>query len=540
MDAALRVDDPGGDGLTRDDVADFNLVTQPWIPVLWNDGTTSRVGIWDALTVSGSIRGVAASNPMDNVSLFRFLLAVLQWCKPSLTEEERASLEGAAGIPKEWLAKLRDGKESFYLLGEGERFYQDPGVQGTNNRPVGDLLVEFPTETKIAHFRHVRDGQYGFCPACCALGLVRFCAFANAYGGGRYTSAVNGPAPAYRIAQGRALVESLCLHWPYNRAARRQAPWLDQEAPDAARLDVVTVMAWRSRRLWLGDERGDAADCAYCGETGRAIRRLAFTGNWPSPFEAQEDQKRFWIEDPHVVMEETASAGTRGGKRDALRTAGQPQRPVTALGFPAPGLAAAVHARFWRRVQLASGPERAGRGVREGSSRVYVGGAVVNKGLYQDASSLTLAGQVDDSAMAALWMQSAAVRELMGILHRSTPNPKREHPNRRAALDAHSPSMEALLRRDFDSWCSDAPGRADAPRDASVPCQHRLRAAIGPTLRAVVRATTAGSPLRRRAAVASAVEALDRALARLSESGGSGPSAGVDPDSGEGRDHDGD
>ena len=45
----------------------FNLVTEPWIPVLRTNGQFHRVGIQTALTEAGHNRQIAASNPMDNV-----------------------------------------------------------------------------------------------------------------------------------------------------------------------------------------------------------------------------------------------------------------------------------------------------------------------------------------------------------------------------------------------------------------------------------------------------------------------------------------
>jgi hypothetical protein len=59
----------------------FNLLSESWIPVLWVNGHPDRVGIRTALSDAWRIRQIAASNPMDNVSLLRFLLAVLMWCK---------------------------------------------------------------------------------------------------------------------------------------------------------------------------------------------------------------------------------------------------------------------------------------------------------------------------------------------------------------------------------------------------------------------------------------------------------------------------
>ena len=43
----------------------YNLLHQPWIPVLYRDGTWDRVGIRKALEDAGQIRQIAATNPMD-------------------------------------------------------------------------------------------------------------------------------------------------------------------------------------------------------------------------------------------------------------------------------------------------------------------------------------------------------------------------------------------------------------------------------------------------------------------------------------------
>ena len=46
----------------------FNLIDEPWIPVLYHDGTWKRIGIRKALEDAGKIRQIAASNPTDRVA----------------------------------------------------------------------------------------------------------------------------------------------------------------------------------------------------------------------------------------------------------------------------------------------------------------------------------------------------------------------------------------------------------------------------------------------------------------------------------------
>ena len=84
----------------------FNLLTEPWIPMLWCNGRAERVGIREALTRAGEIRQVASSNPLDNVALVPLLLAVLQWCKSTFGGTEHSQLHSAPGVPERWLEKL--------------------------------------------------------------------------------------------------------------------------------------------------------------------------------------------------------------------------------------------------------------------------------------------------------------------------------------------------------------------------------------------------------------------------------------------------
>jgi len=517
----FRGDAERPDGVARAEsgLPSFNLVDEPWIPVIWRVGKPDRVGLRTALTEAGRIRQIAASNPMDNVALLRFLLAVLQWCKPELSEDERTTLNEGDGIPSDWLTQDlgTEGKPAavFNLLGDGPRFFQDKSV-AQNNRPIGDLLVEFPTETKVVHFRHVRDKHYGLCPACCALGIIRFCVWANAYGGGRYTSAVNGPTPAYAIPQGATLLQTLVMNWP-GAASNPQPPWLSDNPPAADSLNTVTVFAWRSRRLWLGDPQTTDEPCAYCGQRARLIKQHAFTGNWKPPFETKGQQKKFWDKDPHLVLEEKTKSDDEEQDAEASnqetvstdsaaarKKKGAKQKVLTTLGFPLPGSSVTAHTRFWRRAlrALLSRPE-AGTW-----PQTVVAGPAANKGLYQNATAVKLPAVSSTAAKStqdALSLLFNVTEQLMGVLKRSTPNPARQHPNRKAALDALTPKLEDRLRDALSCWLGQY-----SPDERTL--KDNLETQLQPFIGAIVSATTAGSPLRRREAQARARMALQGVL----------------------------
>jgi len=99
----------------------FNLIDAPWIPILRRDGMVQRVGIRKALTEAGSIRQIAASNPMDNVALLRFLLAVLYWCKgdPPGPGEKDKILAGGQFSPDWFVMPARRNLLSSHGHGKG-------------------------------------------------------------------------------------------------------------------------------------------------------------------------------------------------------------------------------------------------------------------------------------------------------------------------------------------------------------------------------------------------------------------------------------
>jgi len=481
---------------------DFNLLTAKWIPVLFNDGTTERLGITETFLQAGRIREIAASNPMDRVALIRFLLALLYWCKGN-------PADGSFAISDE-----NENKTYFNLLGDGRRFMQDEDVwkeatiraeekakhrdspddektktprdKGTF-RPVGDLLQEFPVDSKVIHFRHVQNYKYGLCRACCAMGLVRFCAFASAYAQ-VFPAGLNGPTPAYAIPTGSTLQETLRLNWSGSGATIGLAGFCDGgKAAPAKDIGAVTAFTWQPRRIWLG-ELGDKPEaCAYCGKPERIIRRIAFGPGWKSPFTGSGKEKKFWPGDPHLLL-----AGARKAKKPTRKssqnkapekTNGQP------IGFPPPNLRVGIHASFWRTAaKVAADNAKCGKSLQ-------VMGPAANKALYQDSTAITVPAVTHDAAQRLGYLDNIRAA-LPGMLQKTTVNPQRRHPNRFAALDAFSASLESKL----NAHGIQSPSEASANEFAKA-------------VRRVVLATTGGSPLHRR----QSLEDADRALQETME-----------------------
>ena len=283
----------------------FNLLDEGFIPVLWSDGRVGRVGIRTALAEAGRIRQIAASNPMDNVALLRFLLAVLYWCKgPPPAPDEKDKIIATGQFPPSWFTKLdqQEKKNCLNLLGDGKRFYQyrnSPGAQG-KTLTANYLVHDVPTGTNAWHFRHSTDGNDGLCLGCCAMGLVRLPLFSTSGGSGK-PPGINAKPPIYVSPFGKTLLETLQLNWvPAGDPGTPAWEAPDMRLPTSGTVPLLAGLSWLPRRVWIDDPSLPAGTCIACGrQEGALVRTCVFAGVASAKL-SDDAPARDW-RDPHVV-----------------------------------------------------------------------------------------------------------------------------------------------------------------------------------------------------------------------------------------------
>jgi CRISPR type I-E-associated protein CasA/Cse1 len=498
----------------------YNLLEEKWIPVLWRDGRPGRVGIREALREAGRIRQIAAPNPMDNVALLRFLMAVLLWCKPemSLEEAERASKDEA--IPAEWLSKLDQFKECFEMLGKCTAFYQDKTAwlevesnkkrkkadsDNAGFRPASDLLQELPSGTNVAHFRHTRDFRDGLCPACCAVGLVRLSSFASASAHGamqQKPAGINGATPVYGVPALPSLLETLRATLPSPLAQGDSPSWTDPTKPgDSKNIGPMRAFTWLPRRTWIErpHTESDEGVCASCGQRARLVTRIAFLPGWKRPFE-----KESWPGDPHAVSFQ------RPAKDEKKRKASIPALPNVQQP-------ANVHAKSWRALYRAVFARFANPAVeiQAPSRAITCSRAAANKALYQDAVSelcfLPLNARNSQWASAAQseldFLESLDLNRVLSLAIRRNADSRREIG---AALANGAAHVERSLRRRFEQFLSKLAGADTDEKKTQYATDWRreVEGILAEQVRRACRLLVGGSVLRQQ-------EVIDRALHEL-------------------------
>ncbi len=269
----------------------YNLLDEGWIPILYADGKLSHVGIKEAFTQASGIRQIAASNPMDRVAVFRFLLALLYWCQGNPPVTTGVTSERLFSLDR--FTKLDANRECFNLLGGGKRFYQYRQV-GDKPLTVNYLVHEIPAGTNYWHFRHATDAISGLCPACCALGLLRLPAFSTQGGQGK-SPGINDKPPIYVVPSGETLAETLFLSWrPVKNLGSPAWEKPDLQLPKNGEIPLLTGLTWLPRRVWLGEPQEPLARCISCGKQDHLILSSVFAGRGSNKIKGQ------W-RDPQVV-----------------------------------------------------------------------------------------------------------------------------------------------------------------------------------------------------------------------------------------------
>lgn len=252
----------------------FNLITQPWIPVVALDGGAQLVSLRDALVNAPAYRGVSASLPHSNAAVLRLLLAVLHrnFGPPDTGAWEALWTRNAfdAGRLDAYFEKWSDRFDLFDPL---HPFMQQRHPQ-VNEKPVQDLLQLVGGGDTFTLFDHVMDSTpFWLSPADAAVMLLTVHSFGLAGLCHPQLKLVYTDAACSRgiifFVEGRTLFETLMLNLvQYNPP--RPSPLLQKE-PDRPAWEVddpylpvrtsplghLDFLTWPNRRILLIPEERD-------------------------------------------------------------------------------------------------------------------------------------------------------------------------------------------------------------------------------------------------------------------------------------------
>ena len=315
--------------------APYNLIHQPWIPVIRKEGGRDWIAPWQITEGISEHPGdpvlrLAAARPDFNGALHEFLIGLLTTCFTPDDEGVWRQYWHTPPPPDTLKQAFAAHQNAFNLDGDGPRFMQDFDVLEGTSVPVSGLLMDAPgSNTLVRNADHFikRDGIAALGRPAAALALFTLQTYAPPGGAGHRTSLRGGGPLTTIVTDGDYLWERL---WPNvenkgNIATRPGQsgagdpaaifPWLAPTRTsekntgrkvtpeDAHALQVYWGMP---RRIRLNFTPGDKETCSLTGQGDTVIVKNYVTKNlgidysegWNHPLSPYYRQTR---DSPHLL-----------------------------------------------------------------------------------------------------------------------------------------------------------------------------------------------------------------------------------------------
>ena len=268
----------------------FNLWTERWVPVLFENGDRREVGLRELLQRAHEM--VEIDDPLPTVcyGLYRMLVALVMDIHQFEELDQLADALEKGRFEAENLGTYEDefGK-LFDLFDEKRPFFQTalPADHSEKLKPVAALFQHVPSGTGATHFAHGNADEHAWSPQVCARALTTIAPFMTA-GGAGYSPSINGAPPWYLLLKGKNLFETLLLNcWGepsdgvYGELGK---PAWREEKPVEPKVErhsytLLEGLTWQPRIVQL--QPGSGGICTSSGEPSEIlVRDMYFTFGW--------------------------------------------------------------------------------------------------------------------------------------------------------------------------------------------------------------------------------------------------------------------
>lgn len=291
--------------------AEFNVLTEPWIPGIAADGKLREYALLEILGDAHNIARVFDPAPPIQFGLYRLLITFVQTALEiyevedleELLEDDRFDMEAISAYVD------RVGRHRFNLFDPTWPFLQAPAADDYKKAPssVVELFYQLPAGTNVTHFVHMNAKDHAVSPSVAARALTSIAPFMT-QGGAGYSPSINGTPPLYVQILGKNLFETLvlnCCVLPILGLSHTTPPAWESELPLEPKVErscssIAEGFTWRPRRVRLLPSEGGR--CTYSGaESPVLVREMSwgpghkFGGQeiWRDPNVAyQLDEKR--------------------------------------------------------------------------------------------------------------------------------------------------------------------------------------------------------------------------------------------------------
>lgn len=311
----------------------FNVLREPWIPVIGLDGSRDELGILPCLERAHELREIRDPAPIVEFGLYRLLVAfvldalILAGRRPEHPSDLGALID-AGRFDMDLLHHYATECGDVFDLFHSERPFLQTRMDGVNPKPLAGLFPAVSSGTNVVlwHHEHEDDVWVSF-PEAARL-LTTIAPFMTA-GGAGLSPSINGAPPLYALPMGSNLFQTIVINISLRtdqECGHEPAAWRQTRVPGGERTQATTVEAltWQPRRIQLipGDrvqemsfERGDSTRLAWI-DASVAYR---YEKDKVTPVRLRENRPPWRDAGPLLLLREDVSGRGTGDKKIAYR-----------------------------------------------------------------------------------------------------------------------------------------------------------------------------------------------------------------------------
>ena len=276
-------------------MTDFDLITEPWIPVISGDGTRRLLGLKQTLLEAHTHTDIVDPFPIVEFGLKRLLTAiVIDILRPEYLSDLSDHLEAGKFTVQTVEKYFADWADRFCLFHPVYPFLQCADMDASKPKPLAALIPVLPSGTNAIHFHHAQETEFAACPAAAARLLTTISPFMTA-GGAGLSPSVNGAPPWYiwvtrptSTLFEQLLLNSVPLNSSHRKGSRADVPAWRKAAPIVAEERTTTglleALTWQPRRILLN--KGSSGVCSITGQQSDAlVSTMAFAAGLACRFE---------------------------------------------------------------------------------------------------------------------------------------------------------------------------------------------------------------------------------------------------------------
>lgn len=196
----------------------FNVLHEPWIPVVRMNGSPCELGILPCLQQSHELREIRDPAPVIEFGLYRLLVAfvldalVLAGRRPTHWQELR-ELRDSGNFNMTLLNSYAERCGDVFDLFHPDRPFLQHRPNTENMKSIFDFFPVFPSGANIIHFAHQTSEKQSVTPPQAARLLTMVAPFNVKVKTGQPKTVVGDP-PVYALPMGSSLFETIILNLP--------------------------------------------------------------------------------------------------------------------------------------------------------------------------------------------------------------------------------------------------------------------------------------------------------------------------------------